>query len=103
MQLEDFIKRATPEYRAKAGITEEEWQRLLAKAADYDALLRKLQKQAKTKTRPDGRATGGNASGGAPTQVQATPGTADPSDSGRAEAPPELRDALERFRAPQKR
>ena len=100
LQLEDFIKRATPEYRAKAGITPEEWQRLLARAAEYDALLRKLHKQTQGKTARDGRGTPGQFSGVGSSPLQGAQGAVDPSDSGRAAAPAELLDALERFRNP---
>src|SRR5207253_1028250 len=99
LQLEDFIKRATPAYRAQAGITDEEWQRFLTKAADYDAILRKLQKQPKSKTPLKARGTAGQFGSVGPTAVQAGPNAVDPSDSGRAEPPPELRDAVGRFRA----
>lgn len=98
LQLEDFLKRATPEYRAKHGITDAEWQQLLANAAEYDALMRKLQ-QARRMTPRSERGTTGALGGGGPTQVQSRPGTVDATDSGRAEPPPELRDALERLRA----
>jgi hypothetical protein len=97
LQLDDFLKRATPEYRAKHGISDADWQRLLANAAKYDDLLRKMQ-QPKGKTPRDGRSKGTTIGSVGPTQVQSLPGTVDPADSGRAEPPPELRDALERLR-----
>jgi hypothetical protein len=95
LQLEDFLKRATPEFRAKHGITDAEWQRLLANAAEYDALLRKSQ-HSRSKLPTDGRATGIFGSSG-PSEVQRTPSAHDGVDSGRAEVPPELRQALERL------
>jgi hypothetical protein len=97
LQLEDFIKRATPEYRAKNGITPEEWDRLLARAAEYDALLRKMQKQARNRTPSDARGTAGALSGVSPTQVQRAPNATDPTDGRRAEPPAELRDPVRRF------
>jgi collagen type III alpha len=97
LQLEDFIKRATPEFRAKAGITQEEWDRLLLKSAEYDALLRKLQAQAR-KTARDARGTAGGLGGSGPAAVQGSPNAADPQGGGQAQSPPELLDALRRFR-----
>jgi hypothetical protein len=97
LQLEDFIKRATPEYRAKAGISDEQWQRLLAQAAEYDALLRKTQ-QPKGKGPRDARGTaGGPLDSSGPTHVQGAHGVGEPAESGQAETPPELRDAQQRF------
>jgi hypothetical protein len=99
LQLEDFIKRATPEYRAQAGISPEEWQRFLARAAEYDELLRKMQRQAKGKTPLDGRATGSQLGPFGPTRVQTPPGAVNPSESGQAVVPPELQGAVDRFKA----
>jgi hypothetical protein len=96
LQIEDFIKRATPAYRAQAGISDEEWQSFLTKAAKYDELLRKLQRQTKNKL-PADRGTPGALRGVGPTQVQAVPGADDPLEAGRGEVPPELLDAQQRF------
>jgi hypothetical protein len=98
LQLEDFLKRATPEYRAKAGITDDDWQLFLAKAADYDALLRKLQKQQAKAKAPDGRAKPGALGTSGPIQVQSTPSADDPFNSGQATVPPDLIDAQRRLR-----
>lgn len=97
LQLEDFIKRATPEYRAKAGINEDDWQRFLAQSAEYDALLRKMEKQAK-KTPLDGRGTAGTFIGSGPKRVQGSQDAVDPLSTGQAQIPPELLDAQRRFR-----
>jgi collagen type III alpha len=97
LQLEDFIKRATPEYRAKAGITPEEWQRLLTKAAEYDKLLRTMQKQAKGKTLA-ARGTSGTLGSSGPAAVQGSQAVGDPQAGGQAQTPPELLDAQRRFK-----
>jgi len=97
LQLEDFIKRATPEYRAKAGITQEEWDRLLTKAAEYDALLNKMQKQVR-KTAADGRATGNGFGSSGPSTVVGSQSAADPQGGGQAQTPPELLNPRRSFR-----
>ncbi len=97
LQIEDFIRRATPEYRAKAGISDEEWQRFLARAAEYDKMLRELPAQAKGKTPSEARGKAGTLSGFGPGQVQGPHDAGAAGDPGRAETPPELLDAQRRF------
>ena len=92
-----FHQRATPEYRAKAGITQEEWDRLLSKAAEYDALLNKMQKQVR-KTAPDGRTTGNGFGSSGPSTVVGSQSAADPQSGGQAQTAPELLDPARRFR-----
>jgi hypothetical protein len=98
LQLEDFIKRATPAYREKAGISDDDWQRLLSRAADYDALLRKLQKQARGKGPMEARGAGGVLSGAGPSQVQGTPGAEPPLNAGQGTTPADLLDPQRRLR-----
>jgi hypothetical protein len=98
LQLEDFIKRATPEYRKDHNISEEDWQRLLAHAAEYDDLLRKLQRP-KNKTAYRERGSFGTLGASGSSAVQAQQRAVDAADSGRAQPPPELLDALERLRS----
>ncbi len=96
LQLEDFIKRATPKYRAEAGINEDDWQRFLTRSAEYDDLLRKMEKQAKKKPL-EARAIPGT-QGSGPNRVQSSQEAADPLSTGQAQTPPELLDAQRRFR-----
>jgi hypothetical protein len=97
LQIEDFIKRATPEYRAKHGISDAEWQQFLAHASEYDALLRKLQ-QPKSKAPTQNRGSLGSLGTSGPSAVQTQQRAVAPADSGRAQPPPELRDAVDRLR-----
>jgi hypothetical protein len=96
LQLEDFLKRATPAWRAKAGITDHEWRNLLAKSAQYDDLLRKLAQQPKNKGPLDVRSKG-RFDGSGLRHVESSQNAADLLDGGQAVTPPELQDAQRRF------
>jgi hypothetical protein len=94
MQLEDWKKRVTPELLKKAGLSEAEWQRYLKNMQSYDALVRRLNSKLVNDALKKELRGGANPSTGV-REVESGASN-ELNESGRAPAPPDLRDAQSR-------
>ncbi len=98
LQLEDWKQKITPDLLKRAGLSDADWQRYVKNAQAYDDMVRRLNgsRIAKGKN-PDARGEGSSFPGGAARVVGDLPSVSgDPLNSGQAQPPAELRDAVRR-------
>lgn len=95
LQLDDLLKRLTPEARKKAGVGEEEWRRFLQDAEAYRNWLARNPERAQGPDRLSGGTSKIGSSG--PRTVQGSPSGLDPAAAGRPLPPPEYREAQRFF------
>ena len=97
MQLDDWKKRLTPDLLKKAGLSDEDWQRYMKSVQSYDALVRQLNAKLAQKALKDMNAP---RIGSGIRVIEGGKTSDDPLNVGPTPAPPDLRDAQDRFIRP---